>query len=213
MGYSYSAERQYGRAQLAILRHPQLGRNLAHNLGKATNLMSEARSLEPAFAMTRDEDLPRVGMRGATANFSGTISHMTSQHNDLLAKNHCPCGTGRTFSQCCGRYITPPFAAAPTAEALMRSRFTAFATNNAAYLGYSWAAATCPPEFSNPDDTWASEVRFTHLRIVRTTKGSPFDQTGTVHFQAFYEGGVMEEDSSFIRQDGRWVYLTGNVRD
>lgn len=104
----------------------------------------------------------------------------------------------------------------------MRSRFSAFVTNNAGYLGYSWAAATCPEEFINPDPTWRSEVKFTRLEILDTAQGSPFDTTGMVHFRAHWTdpnvasgtdgaSGFMEERSRFIRENGRWVYLIGDV--
>ena len=54
----------------------------------------------------------------------------------------CPCG-GPNLSTCCGPYIAG--AAIPdTAEALMRSRYTAYTQRNEAYLRATWHPSTLP---------------------------------------------------------------------
>ena len=47
--------------------------------------------------------------------------------------SNCPCGSGRTLDQCCGPYLDGT-AKAPTPEALMRSRYSAFVTVNVDHL-------------------------------------------------------------------------------
>ncbi len=122
----------------------------------------------------------------------------------------CPCGTGLTYGQCCHRYHAGNHHA-PTAEALMRSRFTAFAAGETDYLLDTWDPATRPAELTLDD-----RLEFYRLEILETEGGGPFDATGRVKFQAFYRGladGVQEEDSTFRKVDGRWVYSLGDVRE
>ncbi|BAB98831.1 Uncharacterized BCR [Corynebacterium glutamicum ATCC 13032] len=120
----------------------------------------------------------------------------------------CPCGTGLTYGECCYRFHSGEWVA-PTAEALMRSRFTAFAVGNSQYLLDTWDPETRPSELGLD-----MGIDFYRLDILETTGGGPFDSTGTVKFQAFYKGlasGVQEEDSTFRKVNGAWVYSTGDV--
>jgi len=117
----------------------------------------------------------------------------------------CPCGVGLLLSDCCGPLLAGA-AEAATAEQLMRSRYSAFAVGDAAYLLSTWAPSTRPRTI---DFDAASE--WTRLEIVGRTGGGPFDTDGTVEFRAHYlvrgEAGVQRENSRFVRQDGHWVYL------
>lgn len=87
----------------------------------------------------------------------------------------------------------------------MRSRFSAFAMGDEAYLLHSW----------HPSDRPASvgldrKVRWVRLEVLEATGGSVVHTEGTVRFRAHYldrgTPGEMEEDSRFVRLDGRWVY-------
>ncbi|XVV06867.1 YchJ family protein [Actinosynnema sp. CA-248983] len=117
----------------------------------------------------------------------------------------CPCGLGEPYESCCG-----PFHAgtrtAPTAEALMRSRFTAFARRNEAYLLQTWHPTTRPKHIDfDPDQQW------TRLRIHDRTEGTPFHTTGTVEFTAHYryrdQPRELHENSRFVRENNRWLYV------
>jgi SEC-C motif domain protein len=116
----------------------------------------------------------------------------------------CPCGLGEDYDACCGRFHAG--AGAPTAEALMRSRYTAFAVGDAGYLQRTWHHATRPERL-----TLDPALRWTRLAVFETSDGGLFDTTGTVRFRAVYvrEGqrGVLDETSRFVRLDGRWSYL------
>ena len=57
----------------------------------------------------------------------------------------CPCGSGRTLAACCGRFINEGMIP-PSAVALMRSRYSAFALNREDWLRLTWAKETCPAE-------------------------------------------------------------------
>ncbi|AGF72416.1 hypothetical protein A605_07070 [Corynebacterium halotolerans YIM 70093 = DSM 44683] len=92
----------------------------------------------------------------------------------------------------------------------MRSRFTAFVTEDVGYLLRTWDPATRPAELTLAD----MPVRFYRLDILDTVAGGPLDQTGVVEFEAFYKGdvsGSQRERSTFRRVDGAWVYSEGDV--
>jgi len=111
----------------------------------------------------------------------------------------CPCGLGPAYADCCGRW---QHSAAPTADLLMRSRFTAFVRGDAAYLLRTWHPRTRPKRLD-----LTGGPRYTRLEILGHTGGSLFDAWATVHFRAYYVGGVLEEDSEFLRTGGEWQYV------
>lgn len=116
----------------------------------------------------------------------------------------CPCSSGETYGVCCGPLHNGD-ATAPTAERLMRSRFSAFALGDSAYLMRSWHPSTRPAALELDGG-----VRWYRLDIVNTVKGGPFDRDGIVEFCAFYKGasvGVQEETSRFLRENGAWFYV------
>ncbi|MTE17899.1 hypothetical protein F0L17_01870 [Streptomyces sp. TRM43335] len=120
----------------------------------------------------------------------------------------CPCGLSAPYGECCARYHRGP-SPAPTAEALMRSRYSAFAVRDRGYLLRTWHPDTRPTRLDLDP-----HVRWRRLEILSTTGGSPFHTEGTVAFRAHYtERGrpgapeVLEEHSRFARHEGAWVYL------
>lgn len=131
----------------------------------------------------------------------------------MLDSDRCPCLSGDPYGDCCGRYHhgLGGGPTAPTAEALMRSRYSAFAVGDPGYLLATWAPATRPASLDLDDDTeWRG------LEIVRTEAGGPFDSAGVVEFVARYRDprtrrGAPHETSRFIREHGRWLYVDGDV--
>ncbi|MGG7101699.1 YchJ family protein [Rhodococcus sp. 24CO] len=121
----------------------------------------------------------------------------------------CPCGTGNTVADCCGKYLEGG-ASAPTAETLMRSRYTAFALLDTDYLKRTWHPDHRPTTLDlDPHQRW------TGLEILSTERGSLFDSDGTVEFRAHYsygtERGNLHERSRFARIDGNWLYVDGDI--
>lgn len=127
----------------------------------------------------------------------------------------CPCGLPATYGTCCGRFHAGT-AVPATAELLMRSRYSAFAVRDEAYLRRTWAAAHRPDRIDlDPLRRW------TGLTILDTTGGSAFHTTGTVTFVANYADqpdqkgtkvtGSLHEHSTFARESGAWVYVDGSV--
>jgi SEC-C motif-containing protein len=114
----------------------------------------------------------------------------------------CPCGLGEPYADCCGRFHRGD-AAAPTAETLMRSRFSAFAVGDEAYLLRTWHPSGRPrgPLGLDPDQRWSG------LEILDRSGGGLFDAEGTVEFVAHHRRGALHENSRFVRDDGRWLYV------
>ena len=88
----------------------------------------------------------------------------------------------------------------------MRSRYSAFAVGDAAYLHETWDRATRPANVELDDD-----LRWLFLEIVDTVAGGPFDTEGIVEFRAHYRSssgrGERHERSRFVKQKGRWIYV------
>ena len=126
----------------------------------------------------------------------------------------CPCGTGLSYAECCEPYITGA-KNAPTAEALMRSRYTAYVEQAIDYI-----VDTCAQDEKDRIDVkqtrkWSEKSKWLGLKILSTEKGGPLDTEGTVEFQASYEmdglRDIHHEKAGFKKTDGRWFYDEGNV--
>lgn len=132
--------------------------------------------------------------------------------NALVSDNgtSCLCGSEVEYALCC-----EPFHKKNkfpnTAEALMRSRFVAYAKQNEVYLLETWDTNKRPKiiDFSKEQAVW------TKLDIVKTKKGTEKDTKGIVEFKAYYtvdhKDYVMKEMSRFIKVTERWYYLEGLV--
>ena len=126
----------------------------------------------------------------------------------MVEGRRCPCGTGNEYAQCCGPIIDG--RAAPTAERLMRSRYTAFALREPRHLLRSWHPTTRPDDLSLDD-----ALEWLSLEVLATERGGPFDREGVVVFEArFREGegrGALRERSRFVREGREWFYLDGTA--
>lgn len=127
----------------------------------------------------------------------------------VLRNGACPCLSGEQYEQCCGVFHRGA-AEAPTAEQLMRSRYSAFVLLDTAYLLRTWHPDTRPAALDLEPD-----MRWRRLDIIGTSRGGPLDSEGTVEFAAHYsydgERGVQREKSRFLRVDRRWYYVDGVV--
>ena len=122
----------------------------------------------------------------------------------------CPCGSGRTLEHCCARYHAGQ--AAPDAESLMRSRYSAYVLGLEDYLRATWHPDTCPVALgldATPRPQW----------LGLTVKArAPQDTThATVEFVARYKlngrAFKLHETSRFENLDGRWVYVDGVMHE
>ena len=120
----------------------------------------------------------------------------------------CPCGSGALYSACCGRYVddflnTP----APDAERLMRSRYTAFVQERAAYLLATWHPSQRPGNLDfDPQCQW--------LGLQVKDFAEQDDTHAEVEFVARYkvQGRAvrLHERSRFVQESGRWFYVDGD---
>lgn len=121
----------------------------------------------------------------------------------------CPCGSGATYGDCCGRYHAG--LAAPSAEALMRSRYVAYALGLGDYLAATWHPRSRPPQ----PDVAAEAGIWQKLEILHSEAGSENDAEGRVEFKAHWligsRRGYLHETSRFLKEDGRWYYLDGQI--
>ncbi len=133
-----------------------------------------------------------------------------------VAMNLTPCPCGRTntkpkgevltFDACCGPYHAG--LAAPDAECLMRSRYSAFVRGNAPYLLATWHASQRPATLALDTAARWLGLEIKQHRVTGT-------DTAEVEFVArFRVGGKavrQHERSRFVREDGRWLYVDGDA--
>lgn len=121
---------------------------------------------------------------------------------------NCPCLSGLPYDECCGPFHGGD-AVAPTAERLMRSRYSAYALGFPAYLLGTWHPSTRPAELALDE-----RLHWYRLDILGRTGGGMLDTTGTVEFRASYridsQPGSQHEVSRFVREGGRWYYVDGD---
>jgi len=123
----------------------------------------------------------------------------------------CSCGSGLVEDACCGPIIAG--ADAPTALALMRSRYTAYVRGAIDHVVASHAAETRAQVDRAAAAQWSRDTRWLGLEIVATSAGGPGDSEGVVEFIArgITRGAAFaqRERSRFRRSDGRWYYVDG----
>lgn len=135
----------------------------------------------------------------------------------------CPCGSGNEFAGCCDAYISGK-ATAPTAEALMRSRYCAFHQGAVAYLLQTHHHASHSGDERSELQRSIASTQWLNLTIIATHKGNVKDDEGEVQFAAAFRRkpnalalgsmndsdiGQMHERSRFIRHQGVWLYTDG----
>ena len=123
----------------------------------------------------------------------------------------CLCGSGRLFADCCQPYHAQ-LASAPTAEALMRSRYVAYVLGLEPYLLATWHTRTRPASLdldAEPRPNWLGlEVKRHELQD---------NNHAVVEFVARYKIGGrayrLHETSRFVREDNRWLYIDGVIAE
>ncbi|HEY2929988.1 YchJ family protein [Piscinibacter sp.] len=123
----------------------------------------------------------------------------------------CPCGSALAYRTCCARFHGGPLhLQAPSADALMRSRYSAFVLGRHDYLLATWHATTRPAslEADPPGMKWLGLDLRHHVQ-------QDADHA-TVEFVARSKLGGrahrLHEVSRFVREDGRWYYVDGEQR-
>jgi SEC-C motif-containing protein len=121
----------------------------------------------------------------------------------------CPCGSGRSAAECCLPVIRRERTAA-TAEELMRSRYTAFATGDVDWIMDSHHPDTVDEIDRDEVAQWSSNSEWLGLKIRDTAGGGPDDAEGSVTFRARYkvQGQQIDhvETAHFERDGGEWRF-------
>ena len=128
--------------------------------------------------------------------------------NQRLSHAPCPCDSGQSYDVCCGPWHAglKEGVHAPTPEALMRSRYSAYVLGLIEYLLATWHASTSPGELE------LSPVKWLGLEVRQAQTAG---DAGVVEFVARCRDSGraqrLHETSRFVRQDGRWYYIDGQM--
>jgi SEC-C motif-containing protein len=136
---------------------------------------------------------------------------MGSKKQAKASATSCPCGHG-DFEQCCKPYLDG-VKLAPTAEALMRSRYSAYSLARTEYVLRTWHHSTRPSDLNLDED--AQQGEWIGLTVKQHTQSD--DTHAEVEFVARYKpkgGGPaqrMHERSRFVKEEGQWFYIHGET--
>jgi SEC-C motif-containing protein len=126
----------------------------------------------------------------------------------------CPCGSAANYNSCCEPYITGE-KLAPTAEALMRSRYTAHVKKAMPYLRETLALEARKDYDETVVKEWAEKSEWIGLEILSTKNGKATDKKGEVEFVAKYKADdklIEHHEVSQFRKDGeRWYFVDGEA--
>jgi len=93
----------------------------------------------------------------------------------------------------------------------MRSRYTAYVLGNVDYLAASWHPSTRPQPLE-----LGSDIEWLGLEVLSYKAGLANDSKGSVEFIARYQQqgrmGQAHENSRFVREQGVWLYLDGDLK-
>lgn len=129
-----------------------------------------------------------------------------------MSNTFCPCGSGADYTNCCAPFHQGEIA--PTAEKLMRSRYSAFARNQANYLVETLHPSKRGEHEKDALETVINRTTWIDLEVVSTNEGGQGDDQGQVEFIATYQRDnrveKLHERSNFVKEDGRWYYVDGD---
>ena len=128
----------------------------------------------------------------------------------------CPCGSQKLYSICCESFINET-SYPPTAEALMRSRYSAYVKQAYQYVYNSYHPNTRKHFTLDSIEEQSEHIQWLGLKISETEKGKENDKKGTVTFSASYkmddgQTRYLTEHSYFVKEEGRWLYVNGETR-
>jgi SEC-C motif-containing protein len=128
----------------------------------------------------------------------------------------CPCGIESKFDDCCYHYLagkTQP----STAETLMRSRYTAFVTQEVDYIYETHDPDTRGDVDVDEIRSWSEAAYWEGLNVVAIAEGAEKDSKGKIEFVAHYSMNDKEqhhhEVADFNKKDGRWYFTDGAMVD
>ncbi|MDD4024862.1 MAG: YchJ family protein [Kiritimatiellae bacterium] len=126
----------------------------------------------------------------------------------------CPCGSNLGFEACCEPYLLGK-ARPPTAVALMRSRYTAYAMGAVDYL-FKTSGPKVRKEFDGENTKkWSDSAEWTGIEILEEQGGKEHDESAKLEFIARYSvNGTAfnhHESASFAKKNGEWIFMDGKI--
>ncbi len=126
---------------------------------------------------------------------------------------NCPCGSGKPYAECCKPFLSGEKA--PTAEKMMRSRYTAFVKGRIDYIKNT----VHPEKLSEFEEKsirdWSENSEWQGLEILNVEAGGESDPTGKVEFKARYKTDGLARDhheiAEFKKVDDTWFFVDGNL--
>ena len=139
----------------------------------------------------------------------------------LNVNNPCPCGSLQKYKKCC-KVFHDKIKLPKTAFELMKSRFTAFAVQNADYIIFTTHKDN--PDFTNDIKSWKADIldfsqntNFEKLEILDFSEEDAEDTESFVTFKATlkqYNNDIsFTEKSRFLKENGKWLYVDGQFID
>jgi SEC-C motif domain protein len=132
----------------------------------------------------------------------------------------CPCRSLDTqkleFNNCCAPFLQG-LKKAPTAESMMRSRYSAYVNKNIDYIDQTQTQTEGEVFDKKEAEKWAESSEWMGLEIKKTQKGQVEDSTGIVEFIAHYKDKASgtelhhHETSLFIKEDQVWKFKEGQI--
>lgn len=124
----------------------------------------------------------------------------------------CPCHSNQDYEACCGQYISEQ-RLPETPEALMRSRYSAYALADINYIKQTMQGKPLMGFNESEVTIWAKSVHWIDLNIIKSSIDMDNQNRGFVEFIATYiHKGILKkihENSCFKRVGGRWLYVDG----
>ena len=125
---------------------------------------------------------------------------------------NCYCGSLKDYNACCGLYIDKKQVAL-SPEALMRSRYSAYAQANIDYIMQTMCGPAAVGFDQEQARLWATRIKWLGLQVLKARYHRRDSNCAMVEFKAHYRedavNHTIHEQSEFIRKNGRWFYCSG----
>jgi SEC-C motif-containing protein len=135
--------------------------------------------------------------------------------SEVEYKLNCYCCSGRESTECCKPFISG-ISKPSTAEELMRSRYSAYATIAIEHISRSTHHSTRRFHDAESIENWARSNIWQKLEIISTNEGGAKDKKGIVEFKAYFldaegQSQIHHERSNFVKELGKWFFVDGKI--
>lgn len=123
----------------------------------------------------------------------------------------CPCGSGNSYSDCCRVFISGE-KAAPTAEALMRSRYTAYTKVELDYIERTMKGPALLRFDKQKSEVRADYIKWNKLEIIKKIqRDNRYFVEFIAHFSVNTRHEILHERSEFLFENNQWYYIDGKI--